>query len=127
MPGEKLKKARNQVLYNHLSSIMLHDVESINSIDIDSYTVEITFDDGSTGLVNLGFAFNNPKPMAAEVLAGDMFDKCVVLDGTITWPNGYDISPDILYAKLVGREPNGNLIDRLKSLSIKVMPPIQGG
>ena len=88
---------------------MLHDIQKINSIDADTYIVDVTFDDGTCGPVSLGFVFNNPKPMAAEVLAGDMFEKCVVLDGALTWPNGYDISPDTLYKRLTAQKPNWNL------------------
>jgi hypothetical protein len=71
---------------------------------VDGYTVEVTFDDGETGLVDLAFLLN--KGGVFEPLADPEYFRQVRVNpeiGTICWPNGADICPDVLYSLATGK------------------------
>ena len=64
---------------------------------VEAYRIELRFDDGRTGIVDL-----------ADELSGEVFEplrdvalfRAFRLDqelGTITWPNGADLAPEFLY------------------------------
>ena len=72
--------------------------------------LRLRFADGSEGLVRLG---DRLRPLRGVMLPlGDpLFFAQVSVDqeaGTVTWPNGVDLDPEVLYALAHGR----NLTDR---------------
>jgi len=71
---------------------------------LDGYRVELTFSDGVRGVVDLA-----PRIVRRGGVFGPLEDpeffQQVTVDrelGTIVWPNGADICPDLLYAWATG-------------------------
>ena len=75
-------------------------IEKIISADEDSFKIQIKYTDGLVGEVNLSSLFAKPKNLAAEVVKGQLFDKCYVESGALAWPNGLELCPDAVRMKL---------------------------
>ena len=65
---------------------------------LDAYRVQLTFTDGSERAVDLAPYLRGPifEPIRAE---RHIFESVTVDPelGTIVWPNGADVDPDVLY------------------------------
>ena len=67
---------------------------------VRDYTVWLRFQDGTTGEVDISPSFKGP---VFEPLRDIEFFKQVRVDpelGTIVWPNGADIAPETLFARV---------------------------
>ena len=74
---------------------------------LDGYRVELTFSDGVRGVVDLANRIVGRGGVFGP-LENPEFFRQVTVDpelGTIVWPNGADICPDLLYAWATG-EPS---------------------
>ncbi len=61
------------------------------------YCVRVTFRDGYTGEVDLWPLFANPKgPMKEPFRDPAFFRKAFLDEGSLSWPNGFDICSDVL-------------------------------
>jgi hypothetical protein len=69
------------------------------AIPLEGYQCRIQFEDGTQKIVNLKPYLHGPifKPMFDDL---NVFRSLRVIDGTITWENGADIDPDVLYYDL---------------------------
>ena len=71
---------------------------------VDGYRLKLTFNDGAMGVVDLeGWLIGTGGVM--EPLADPDFFQQVSVDeeaGTIRWPNGVDLCPDVLYSLATG-------------------------
>ncbi len=72
---------------------------------LGDYKLEITFSDGMKGIYDWG-------PRLTRAKAGGVFEplknpeyfaKVELWEGTIRWPNGADICPDVLYERVNGK------------------------
>ena len=63
------------------------------------FTVHLTFTDGSTGAVDLAPWLKGRGGVFAALQDPAFFARVTVLTdaGTIVWPNGVDLDPDVLY------------------------------
>lgn len=71
---------------------------------VGPFTVRLEFKDGTTGTVDLGPRVLGPGEMF-EPLQDPAYFARVTVDhevGTIVWPNGLDLDPDVLYARAHG-------------------------
>jgi hypothetical protein len=82
---------------------MLRDIISVKHIE--NYRLEITFEDGVSGTVDIGkmipftgifSSLKDEKEFAKVFVNSDT--------GTIEWPNGADIDPVVLYSVVTGKE-----------------------
>ena len=76
-------------------------VLSINIVP--GYRLQVTFMDGSTGLVDLShwlFSRRIDGSVFEALREEDFFRLATVELGAITWPNGADLSPDALYDEI---------------------------
>jgi hypothetical protein len=81
---------------------MLSDI--VHAAILDGYRVELTFEDNLRGVVDL-------EPMLSfrgvfAPLRDSEYFKRLRVDpelGTIAWPNGADLDPDVLHAKVSGK------------------------
>ena len=73
-------------------------LKRIVRLDPDTYRIELEYQDGFRGIVDLGFLFGAPKrkPKVMEIRRGNLFAKCFVESGALVWPNGYELCPDAL-------------------------------
>ena len=63
------------------------------------YTVVLTFDDGTVGRADLSFWIVGRNGVFAALQDPEFFARVSVDSdaGTIVWPNGADLDPDVLY------------------------------
>jgi|LakMenE01Jun11ns_1017448.scaffolds.fasta_scaffold8030017_1 hypothetical protein len=71
----------------------------IKAIAHPHYIIELTFDDGATGHVDISSRLYGPM---FEPLNDPAFFNKISVDefGAICWPNNADLSPDTLYTEL---------------------------
>jgi hypothetical protein len=72
---------------------------------LDGYRVELTFSDGAGGAVDLAQRIVGRGGIFGPLEDPRTFGQLRVDDelGTIVWPNGADICPDLLYAWATGQ------------------------
>ncbi len=75
-------------------------IETILSVDEDSFKIKIKYADGFVGVVDLSSFFSKPKNLAAEIIKGQIFEKCYIESGALAWPNGFELCPDALRMRL---------------------------
>ena len=66
---------------------------------LDGYRLSVNFDDGVTGTVDLSGRLFGP---VFEPLKDPAYFRRVAIDefGAVCWPNGADLAPDALHARL---------------------------
>lgn len=71
----------------------------VSARPLDDYQLEVTFDDGTCGVVSLKDRLFGP---VFEPLRDPDFFRRVAVDefGAVCWPNGADLAPDALYARI---------------------------
>jgi hypothetical protein len=72
---------------------------------LDGYRIELTFSDGTHGVVDLAQRVVGRGGVFSPLENPQFFRQVRVDDelGTIVWPNGADICPDLLYAWATGQ------------------------
>jgi Protein of unknown function (DUF2442) len=81
-------------------------VDVVDVTVLGDYRVHLRFDNGEEGEVDLRPFFNGPV-FAALLLDRHAFESVRVDPelGTIVWPNGADVDPDVLHNAVVGTRP----------------------
>ncbi|GFO54000.1 molybdopterin-guanine dinucleotide biosynthesis protein MobA [Geomonas sp. Red276] len=72
---------------------------------LEDRNLKITFEDGLTATVNVDLVTGKFEGVFAPLLEPDFFRR-VTVDreiGTIIWPNGADVCPDVLYSFASGK------------------------
>ena len=69
---------------------------------LGGYRVHLEFEDGVAGELDLGKVITF-KGVFAPLRDEDEFAKVRLGLGTIVWPTGADICPDVLYSKVTGK------------------------
>jgi hypothetical protein len=66
--------------------------------------LELTFENGFQGIVEMDRIVKNYNGVFAPLLQDDYFRQVTVNSelGTIVWPNGADMCPDVLYSQATG-------------------------
>lgn len=80
----------------------MHDVTSVKVLTPPR--LELSFDDGTTGIVDVRNIVGTFDGVFAP-MREDAYFRAVRVDtelGTIVWPNGADLCPDVLYAHAIG-------------------------
>lgn len=63
-----------------------------------AYTLEVQFNDGLTGRVEMQQLVNSPQAGVFAALADpSLFNRVFVELGAVTWPGGLDLAPDAMY------------------------------
>jgi Protein of unknown function (DUF2442) len=71
-------------------------IARITGVQPETYRVTVEYSDGFKGTVDLASLFSaaSGKPLASEILRGDLFSRCFVENGALAWPNGCELCPD---------------------------------
>jgi hypothetical protein len=72
---------------------------------LDGYRLEVEFDDGAHGIVEISDRLFGPvfEPLRDPAI----FDQAAIDDfGAVCWPNGADLAPDALYLLVTGARPH---------------------
>jgi hypothetical protein len=71
---------------------------------LDGYRLELKFNDGAVGVVNLDGWLIGAGGMFAPLEDIAFFQQLRLSAeaGTIEWPNGVDLCPDVLYSRVTG-------------------------
>jgi hypothetical protein len=92
----------------------LHTVRKVQYLE--DYKLELHFDDRSVKIVDLENMVKKAKNMFLPLKSMDYF-KQVKCDGiTISWPNGVDLCPDVLY-KMGKEKPHFNRKTKIRKRS----------
>jgi hypothetical protein len=77
-------------------------LKRIIACDVEHLSVTLEFADRFRGTVDLAPLFRKPgrRPLPLEILRGRLFDRCFVESGALAWPNGYELCPDALRARI---------------------------
>ena len=77
-------------------------LKRIISCDAEHLRVTLEFTDGFRGTAELTSLFRRPgrRPLPLEILRGQLFDRCFIEGGALAWPNGYELCPDALRARI---------------------------
>ena len=78
----------------------MDDIAEVRDITIlDGFTVRLSFTDDTIRTIDLDRYLNGPifDPLRSDPR---LFRSATVQDGTIAWPNGADIDPEVLYYDL---------------------------
>jgi hypothetical protein len=87
-------------------------VKILSAKPLPDFRVELSFDNGETGVVDLS-SFAGRGVFAAWD-EPDVFQRvAVTAEGALEWPGEIDLCPDSLYLRMTGREP-GELFPRLR-------------
>jgi hypothetical protein len=93
---------------------MLHDV--IEARATEGHRLSLKFDDGTTGTLDLAALIRFDGVFAP--LRDPAYFAQVRVDpelGTVVWPSGADLCPDVLYARLADQDLPGITPDALAS------------
>jgi hypothetical protein len=77
-----------------------NQIKKIKKIYPDNYSIDLLFLNGNSGSVSLKSIFENPRGLAAEIVKGQMFNRCFIESGALAWPNGFELCPDFLFQLL---------------------------
>ena len=65
---------------------------------VDGYRIEVLFNDGARGIVDLNDTiFNDHREVFKQVRDKGVFQRFAVDLDTIVWENGLDLAPEFLY------------------------------
>jgi len=65
---------------------------------LPEYQLQVTFEDGLTGIVDMSAMVLSPDAGVFAVLADPArFAQVGVVLGAVTWPDGLDLAPDAMY------------------------------
>ena len=68
---------------------------------LPGWQLAVTFNDDSTGIVDLSGLVNAPDAGVFEALRDPAFFAKAYLDyGAVTWPNGADLAPDAMHKEI---------------------------
>jgi len=68
---------------------------------LPEWQLAVTFNDGSSGIVDVSALVNGPDAGVFEVLRDPAFFATAYLDcGAVTWPNGADLAPDAMHKEI---------------------------
>ena len=72
---------------------------------LDAHVVELTFDDGTSGPLDLGWSLEPYNGVMAPLRDVEFFRRVHLSEdgGTIGWPNGVELCPDVLYGDVTDR------------------------
>ena len=80
-------------------------IDVVDIEPLDGHKLELSFDDGLKAIVDLDRVIQSFEGVFAPLKDADYFRRVRVNPeiGTIVWPNGADLCPDVLYSYASGK------------------------
>jgi hypothetical protein len=80
-------------------------IDVIGVVPLSDRRLAVTFEDGLEAVLEMDGILKTYDGVFAPLLDPDFFSKVVVDPelGTIVWPNGADLCPDVLYSHASGK------------------------
>ena len=90
---------------------MFPDVTAVRYLH--DYRLELTFGDGVMGVIDFSSWIVGRGGIFTPLEETEYFAKVSVNSdiGTIVWPNGADVDPEVLYSRVTGKAIPGMLFD----------------
>ena len=81
---------------------MLKDIVSVEVLE--EYRLHLTFEDGAAGVVDVSKLVSFTG-VFAPLQKRETFEQVRINEeiGTVCWPNGADLDPDVLYSLITGK------------------------
>jgi hypothetical protein len=77
----------------------------VNAKIIEGYKIEVTFNDGTDGIIDFqNIIENDNREIIKELLDRNKFQTVKVEYDTLVWENGVDFAPEYLYDKIKIKE-----------------------
>lgn len=86
---------------------MIHLIQSVST---RGFVLICHYSSGEIVEYDMGDVLQEKGRMSQPLKEPNFFDKVFVESGTPTWPNGYDVCPEVIYK-------DGKHINRLKKVS----------
>jgi hypothetical protein len=67
---------------------------------LEAHRLEIEFSDGTIGVRDFSFIKEKTGEVAAPLKEPAYFNRVLIEDGALTWPNGYDWDPIALHDEM---------------------------
>ena len=83
---------------------MITDMKITSAKPLANYRLEIRFDHGESGIVDLS-KFAGRGVFAAWEQPGVFEQVAVTSEGAVEWPGEIDLCPDSLYLRMTGKQP----------------------
>lgn len=101
--GSKPKQTNNRSEYPVWEPLMTRDVVHVRRFKrLGEYRLKLWFTDGMAGEWDFSeLAGRETGPMVKPFKNPDYFDRVFLEFGALTWPNGYDWSPEALHADML--------------------------
>jgi hypothetical protein len=82
--------------------MFLIDVTQVHALP--NRNLDLTFENGFHGIVDMDRVVKNYTGVFAPLLQDEYFKQVTVNTelGTVVWPNGADLCPDVLYSQATG-------------------------
>lgn len=80
-------------------------IDVVNVKYLEAHLLELSFEDGLKAVVDMDRVIGSYEGVFSQLQNPDYFQQVKVDQetGTIVWPNGADICPDVLYSFASGR------------------------
>lgn len=96
---------------------MLHSIKKVEYIS--GYKLRLYFKNGKVKIFDMENRLKTAKNMFLPLKDMEFFKQVKCENGTIVWPNGVDLCPDVLYQKGKNVFPSEKKRKRPKSFSVK--------
>lgn len=68
---------------------------------LPDWRLAVTFNDGTTGTVDLSALVHSPDAgIFSDLKSPDFFARATLEYGALSWPNGADLAPDAMYKEI---------------------------
>ncbi len=74
---------------------MIYEVKKVEYLS--GYKIKLYFNNGKVKIFDMEDRLRKAKNMLLPLKDIEVFKKVKCVDGTIVWPNGVDLCPDVLY------------------------------
>ena len=82
------------------SSRCAHALRACDVRPLEGFRIELTFSDGTSGIVDLAGLVAREGTMVRPLADPDYFERVFLEAGAPTWPNGFDLAPWALHDEL---------------------------